>query len=49
MVNLISFHGHGFINDQNDAIFIITTKNEDGSINFENINVTNLANEFAEI
>ena len=49
MVNLISFHGHGFTDDQNDAKFVAITRNEDGHIYSENINVTKLANEFSEI
>ena len=49
MVNLISFHGHGSTDDQNDANFIAITRNEDGEAHSENINVTKLANEFAEI
>ena len=49
MINLISFHGHGFTDDQNDANFIAITRKEDGEINCEKINVTKLANEFAEI
>lgn len=49
MVNLISFHGHGFTNDQNDANFVAITRNEYGETYSENINVTKLANEFAEI
>jgi hypothetical protein len=49
MVNLISFHGHGFTDDQNDANFVANTMNEDGHTYSENINVTKLAKEFAEI
>ena len=50
MINLISFHGHGITDDQNDTNFIALTKQDDDrGILSENINVTNLANEFAEI
>ena len=50
MINLISFHGHGITDDQNDTNFLALTKQEDrDDILSENINVKKLANEFAEI
>ena len=49
MINLISFHGIGFTDDQNDTNFIAITRKEDGCTTTANINVTSLANEFAEI
>lgn len=32
MVNLISFHGHGITDDQNNTNFLALTKKEDGGI-----------------
>ena len=48
-LNILVFIGHGIINEQNEAIFLVNTKNDKGIIEIKPINVDQLAKEFAEI
>ena len=46
---MFAFIGHGFINDLNEAIFLINSRKNDGVMEIKEINVDKLAKEFAEI
>ena len=48
-MNVFAFIGHGFINDFNEAIFLINSRKNDGVMEIKEINVDKLAKEFAEI
>lgn len=48
-VNVLVFIGHGVINKQNDALFFVNSKSDNGKIEIKEINVDKLAKEFAEI
>jgi hypothetical protein len=49
-LNVFAFIGHGVINEKNEALFLVNSKNEDGkTIEIKAINVDQLAKEFAEI
>ena len=42
-LNVFVFIGHGVINEQNEALFLVNTKNEEGIIEIKAINVDVLA------
>jgi hypothetical protein len=48
-LNVFAFIGHGVINEKNEAIFLVNSKNEEGIIEIKAINVDQLAKDFAEI
>ena len=47
--NVFAFVGHGIIDDKGRALFLVNTKEKDGVMTVQSINVDELANEFAEI
>ena len=48
-MNVIAFIGHGAINEKNEAIFLVNSKNEKGIIEVKTINVDQLAKDFSEL
>ena len=49
-MNVFAFIGHGVINEKKEALFLVNSKNDDGTkIEIKAINVDQLAKEFAEI
>ena len=44
-----AFIGHGVINQNKEALFLVNSKNEEGKIEIKAINVDRLARDFAEI
>ena len=48
-MNVFAFIGHGVINEKNEALFLVNSKNEKGIIEIKAINVDQLAKDFAEI
>ena len=48
-MNVLAFIGHGIINDKNEAIFLVNSKSEDGIMEIKEINVDQVAKDFAEI
>ena len=48
-LSVFAFIGHGVINEQNEALFLVNSKNEVGSFEIKSINVDQLAKDFAEI
>ena len=42
-LNVFAFIGHGAINEQNEALFLVNTKNEEGIIEIKAIKVDVLA------
>lgn len=47
--NVFAFVGHGIIDDQDRALFLVNTKEKEMGATVESINVDELAHEFAEI
>jgi hypothetical protein len=47
-LNVFAFIGHGVINE-NEALFLVNSKNDDNKIEIKVINVDQIAKEFAEI
>ena len=47
-MNVIAFIGHGVINEKNEALFLVNSKNEKGIIEIKTINVDQLAKDFSE-
>lgn len=48
-LNVFAFIGHGHINDKNEALFLVNSKQADGNIETYAINVDKLAKDLAEI
>jgi hypothetical protein len=48
-LNVLAFIGHGIINDKNEAIFLVNSKSEDAIMEIKEINVDQVAKDFAEI
>ena len=48
-MNVLAFIGHGIINDKNEAIFLVNSKREDSIMEIKEINVDQVAKDFAEI
>jgi hypothetical protein len=48
-LNVLTFIGHGIINELNEAIFLVNSRNNDSNMEIKQINVDKLAKEFAEI
>jgi hypothetical protein len=48
-LNVFAFIGHGVINEKNEALFLVNSKNDEGKIEIKTINVDQLAKNFAEI
>lgn len=48
-MNVLAFIGHGIINELNEAIFLVNSKDNDSNMEIREINVDKLAKEFAEI
>ena len=48
-MNVFAFIGHGIINDRNEALFLVNSKREDGTMEIYEINVDEVAKDFAEI
>jgi hypothetical protein len=48
-LNVFAFIGHGAINEKDQALFLVNSKNKDGKIELKSINVDQIAKEFAEI
>ena len=48
-MNVLAFIGHGIINDKNEAIFLVNSKSEDAIMEIKEINVDQVAKDFAEI
>ena len=48
-MNIFAFIGHGVINEKNEALFLVNSKNIEGKVEIKAINVDQLANDFAEI
>ena len=46
---MFAFIGHGIINENNEALFLVNSKNSDGIIEIKTINIDQLAKDFAEI
>ena len=46
---MFAFIGHGVINEKDEALFLVNTKSDKGTIEIKAINVDQLAKEFAEI
>ena len=48
-LTVFAFIGHGVINEKNEALFLVNSKNEVGTIEIKPINVDQVAKDFAEI
>ena len=48
-MNVLAFIGHGVVNEKNEALFLVNSKNDQGNIEIKAINVDQLAKDFAEI
>jgi two-component SAPR family response regulator len=48
-LNVLAFIGHGVVNEKNEALFLVNSKNDQGNIEIKAINVDQLAKDFAEI
>ena len=48
-MNVFAFIGHGVINEKNEALFLVNSKNDQGIIEIKALNVDQLAKDFAEI
>ena len=48
-MNVFAFIGHGVINEKNEALFLVNSKNNEGNIVIKTINVNQVAKDFAEI
>jgi len=46
---VFAFIGHGFINENNESLFLVNSKSASGEIETQAINVDQLAKDLAEI